>query len=81
MTSWPQQQRVVWRPNLERCRKRFADRLREEGASWPESAADAIVARGASGLSLEEWARRFGVTAELVMAIEAGEVADGLWPR
>jgi hypothetical protein len=50
----------------------MVDGLRRSGAGHPEVAAAALVARGAVGGDRDRFARRHGVTPELVARIEAG---------
>jgi hypothetical protein len=70
----------AWRPNLDRCRWVLTEQLEGEGAEWSEYAAAALVARGVTGMTLEQWARELRVPSEVVGSAEAGELSPERWP-
>ena len=63
---------LAWTPDLELCRRRLADELRDGGAPWPDVGAAALVARGAAGLDRSAWAVELRVREDEVVAAEAG---------
>jgi hypothetical protein len=73
---------TAWRPDLDRCRWRLTERLEDDvEAPWPELGAAALIARGTTGLRLEQWAEQVGVDMEIVEAAEAGALPLNAWPR
>jgi ribosome-binding protein aMBF1 (putative translation factor) len=69
--------RVGDRARLERA---LAGRLAAAGVAHPRVAAAATAARASTGLSVEGWARRLGVPASVVLAVEGGEVGPDELP-
>jgi hypothetical protein len=62
-------------PDLTALCVRLAERLRSKGAAHPVAAAVALAARGAQGVDVEEFAAAAGCAADLLRAVEAGNVA------
>lgn len=63
--DWPERAQVA--------RDRLSQRLAVENHPYPEFAACLLVARGARGMSVEEFAALAGAPPELVAGLESGE--------
>jgi hypothetical protein len=62
-----------WQPDLDRCRRRLAELLADEGAPCPELGASALLLRGIAGVDRATWASTRGVSELEVFRMEAGE--------
>jgi hypothetical protein len=62
-----------WPTDLPGLCERLAERLRRRGLEHPDVAAVALVARGARGETIDEFASALGVDPAVVDAVEAGE--------
>jgi hypothetical protein len=60
--------------DLDRMRRREADRLAAEGHAWPEQAALLLAARGRTGLDRRAFAAAVGVPEATIALIEDGPV-------
>ena len=60
------------RPDLARMAARMAERLAAEGHPWPDFAAAVIAERGRAGVDRGTFARRLGVSEEMLAGIEDG---------
>jgi hypothetical protein len=69
-----------WSPDRSAVVERLADRARARGAPWPRVAAAVVMLRGISGDDRETFARRLGLSAVEVGALEAGEVGPSAIP-
>jgi len=64
-----------WTADLTGAAERLAQRLASAGATHPVAAAVGLTARGHEGLDAAAFAARYGIAADTVAAIEAGDMA------
>ncbi len=75
MTSPPSPELPPWPSDLTRVCERLADQLDRRGAAHPVAAAVALCARGQVALDQQQFAHRFDMPLDTVVAAEAGDVA------
>lgn len=65
--DWPERARIA--------RERLARRLAAEHHPYPEFAACLVVARGARGMTVEEFAALAGIAPDVLAALESGDLS------
>lgn len=75
MTSSPPPESPPWPSDLTRVCERLADQLARQGAAHPVAAAIVLCARGQVTLDQQQFANKFDLPLETVVAAEAGDVA------
>ncbi len=75
MTSPPSPELPPWPSDLTRVCERMADHLARKGAANPVAAAVVLCARGQVTLDQRQFAERFNLPLDTVVAAEAGDIA------
>lgn len=75
MSSPPSPELPPWPSDLTRVCERLADQLARRGAAHPVAAAVALCARGQVALDQQQFAHRFDMPLDIVVAAETGDIA------